>query len=86
MTIGIAVYTFGRLVLDQPWPPGFASLAILTMTGIILNAGFLGIIGEYLGRIYQQTKQRPLTLVEAVIPNPAQVGSTTEEPGITAPS
>ena len=78
MMIGIGVYTFGRLVLDQPWPPGFASLAILTMTGIILNAAFLGVIGEYLGRIYQQTKRRPLTLVEAVIPNPADRGRSDE--------
>jgi polyisoprenyl-phosphate glycosyltransferase len=69
MIIGIGVYTYGRLVLDQPWPTGFASLAILTMTGIILNAVFLGVIGEYLGRIYQQIKRRPLTLVEAEIPN-----------------
>ena len=69
MLIGIGVYAYGRLVLDQPWPTGFATLAILTMTGIILNALFLGVIGEYLGRIYQQVKRRPLTLVEAEIPN-----------------
>jgi glycosyltransferase involved in cell wall biosynthesis len=68
MLIGIGIYVFARLVLDQPWPAGFASLAILTMTGIILNALFLGVIGEYLGRIYQQVKRRPLTLVEAEIP------------------
>ena len=69
MLIGIGIYTYGRLVLDQPWPTGFATLAILTMTGIILNALFLGVIGEYLGRIYQQVKRRPVTLVEAEIPN-----------------
>lgn len=71
MLVGIGVYAFGRLVFDQPWPAGFASLAILTMTGIILNALFLGVIGEYLGRMYQQAKRRPITLVEAEIPNPA---------------
>ncbi len=72
MLIGIGVYAFGRLVLGQQWPAGFASLAILTMTGIIVNAIFLGVIGEYLGRIYQQVKRRPLTLVEAEIPSPLQ--------------
>jgi glycosyltransferase involved in cell wall biosynthesis len=71
MLVGIGVYAFGRIVLDEPWPAGFATLAILTMTGIILNAVFLGVIGEYLGRIYQQIKKRPITLVEAEIPNPA---------------
>ena len=69
MLIGIGVYTFARLVLHEPWPDGYASLAILTMTGITLNAVFLGVIGEYLGRIYQQVKRRPLTLVEAEIPS-----------------
>lgn len=69
MLIGIGIYLFAKLVLDQPWPAGFATLAILTMTGIILNALFLGVIGEYLGRIYQQVKRRPLTLVEAEIPS-----------------
>ena len=72
MLIGIGVYGFSRLVLDQSLPAGFTSLAILTMTGIILNAMFLGIIGEYLGRMYQQIKKRPITLVEAEIPNPAR--------------
>lgn len=69
MLIGIGIYTYGRLVLDQPWPTGFATLAILIMTGIILNALFLGVIGEYLARIFQQVKKRPITLVEAEIPS-----------------
>lgn len=70
MLIGIGVYTFSRLVLDRPLPTGFTSLAVLTMTGIVLNALFLGVIGEYLGRMYQQVKRRPITLVEQVIPAP----------------
>lgn len=71
MLIGIGVYLFARLILNQDWPAGFATLAILTMVGITLNAVFLGVIGEYLGRMYQQIKKRPLTLVEQEIPNPA---------------
>jgi dolichol-phosphate mannosyltransferase len=34
---------------------------------ISLNALFLGIIGEYLGRIYQQVKRRPVTVIEETI-------------------
>jgi len=71
MLMGIGVYLFARLILNQDWPAGFATLAILTMVGITLNAVFLGVIGEYLGRMYQQIKKRPLTLVEQEIPNPA---------------
>ena len=29
---------------------------------------FLGVIGEYLGRVFNETKQRPLYLVERYVP------------------
>lgn len=47
--------------------PGYASLmvTILCMGGIQLVS--LGIIGEYLGRVYRETKQRPLFIIEEVI-------------------
>jgi len=35
----------------------------LIMTSIILNALFLAIIGAYVGRIYQQVKRRPFTII-----------------------
>ncbi len=39
-------------------------LVILILGSLSLNALFLGIIGEYLGRIYRQVKKRPLTIIE----------------------
>ncbi|HBS34051.1 MAG TPA: glycosyltransferase, partial [Parvularcula sp.] len=61
----IFVYLMGRLLLGQDWPAGFATTTVLLLMSIMLNAMFLGIIGEYLGRIYMQSKKRPVPIIEA---------------------
>ena len=68
--LGLLFYAIGKYALGKEWPPGFATLAILILGSLSLNALFLGIIGEYLGRIYQQVKRRPLTIVERQIGAP----------------
>jgi glycosyltransferase involved in cell wall biosynthesis len=52
--------------------PGWASLmgVIILYNGIILF--ILGIIGEYIGRIFTQCKQRPLYIVESIISSDQQ--------------
>jgi dolichol-phosphate mannosyltransferase len=67
----IVGFLIGRVVLGKNWPPGFASIIILLLGSLSLNALFLGIIGEYLGRIYQQVKRRSLTVVERELNAPA---------------
>lgn len=62
--LGIVGYVAGKVVFRQDWPAGFATTTVLLLLGISLNALFLGIIGEYLGRIYLQVKRRPITVVE----------------------
>lgn len=57
-------YLAARLLFDARWPSGFATLSILILFGTALNALFLGIIGEYLGRIYVQLRLRPTTVIE----------------------
>ena len=61
-----SVYTlYARLILHQT-PVGFTSLMLFMafLTGVQLF--FLGIIGEYVGRIYQETKRRPLYVLGSV--------------------
>lgn len=65
--IGILVYTVGKLLFYKDWPAGFATTAVLILFSITLNSIFLGIIGEYLGRIYQQVKIKPLVVVETAL-------------------
>ena len=66
-------YLVGKLLFGQEWPPGFATLAILLLMSMTLNAMFLGILGEYIGRIFLQTKNINAPIVEAALnaPGPA---------------
>jgi dolichol-phosphate mannosyltransferase len=60
-------YLFARLIMGDDWPSGFATTSILLLFGTSLNAVFLGIIGEYVGRIYTQMRRRPTTVIETSI-------------------
>ena len=62
--IAIVGYIVAKVLLGSNWPPGFATLAALILLGISVNAMLLGIIGEYLGRMYQQMRNQPLSIVE----------------------
>ncbi|MEM1441921.1 MAG: glycosyltransferase family 2 protein [Verrucomicrobiota bacterium] len=64
--ISYAVYTFVKTLILGIDVPGYASLLVVTLTlgGLILIC--LGIIGEYLSRIYVEVKGRPLFLVRKV--------------------
>jgi glycosyltransferase involved in cell wall biosynthesis len=63
--LGIVGYSVARVALGAAWPAGFTTLAVLVLAGISVNALFLGVLGEYIGRIYRQVKKRPLVIVEA---------------------
>lgn len=64
--IGIGCYLGIKFYTHANWPAGFATLAALTLASISINAMLLGIIGEYLGRMYRQLKKQPLTIIEDV--------------------
>ena len=53
--------------LASSWPRGFATTTILLLLSMTLNAMFLGIVGEYVGRIFMQSKRRPATIVEETL-------------------
>jgi len=55
-------YVFAWVLAGKQWPAGFATTALLFSIG--LNGIFIGIVGEYVGRIYEQVRYRPTTIVE----------------------
>ncbi|MCR9191821.1 MAG: glycosyltransferase family 2 protein [Gammaproteobacteria bacterium] len=61
---GIAGYLIGKTLFGATWPAGFTTTTILILLSLFLNAMFLGIIGEYLARIYNQVRVRPLSIIE----------------------
>jgi dolichol-phosphate mannosyltransferase len=59
-----AAYVLGEVLMTGITSPGWPTLivAILFLGGMQLTA--LGIVGEYVGRIYMETKRRPLFVVQ----------------------
>ena len=71
ISTGLVLYFLGlyflSFVFDFPWPRGFKTTSVLILISIGLNALFLGVIGEYLGRIYRQIKREPLTIIDQTL-------------------
>lgn len=67
LSLFYAIYLILRTLIGGIDVPGYASLmvAILFMGGIQLIS--LGVLGEYIGRIYKETKRRPLYLLDGTL-------------------
>ncbi|WP_424940518.1 glycosyltransferase family 2 protein [Aliiroseovarius sp. S253] len=65
-------YILAKLVFGQDWPAGFATTTVLLLLSMTLNAMFLGIMGEYIGRIFMQSKDLHRPLIEAELNTPSE--------------
>jgi dolichol-phosphate mannosyltransferase len=56
-----------HFIFGTPLVQGWASLLVAVVAFGTMNLVCLGLIGEYIGRIYEQAKQRPLYLVRETV-------------------
>lgn len=84
-SVGAALYGIGiivgTMVLGNP-VPGYPSLLVVVLFLGGLQLLTLGIMGEYLGRVFNESKQRPLYFVREHIPAAAHDGHTEPSPPV----
>ena len=58
------LYYFLQSRVNPELPEGFTTTQVLILAGIGLNAFFLGIIGEYISRIYRLVRAEPNVIIQ----------------------
>jgi|SRR6056297_1757639 len=58
--------------------PGWTSLTIIVLLLGGVQMFTIGVIGEYLGRLYMQSKTRPLFIVEEIVRTPKSPSVSTD--------
>ncbi len=81
-----AIVTIVKTMVFGVDVPGYPSIIISVMLFAGVQLIVLGIIGEYLGRVYEEVKARPLYLVaeEIGVDAPTPIGRRHVRPGLTA--
>jgi len=64
--LAYATFIFGDVLLFGIAVPGYASLIMVMLFSTAANLVSLGMIGEYVSRLFVEAKQRPIYLVEGV--------------------
>ena len=59
----LATHLFIRIWNDDRATSEFTTLIVLALLGIGVNSLGIGVLGEYLGRTYAETKRRPLYVI-----------------------
>lgn len=62
--LAILYYLGLFLFLKQGMPGGFTTIVLLVLVSIGLNSFFLGLMGEYVGRVFNNTRGLPISIIE----------------------
>lgn len=85
LAFGYATFLIGRTLLLGVDVPGYASMmAVVLFLGGVQLIG-LGVIGEYLGRLFQEVKARPLYLIRCSYGLEDETGSVAVDPESIGP-
>lgn len=57
------IYAIGARIMGGATPPGWASLIVAMLFMGSIQLLMIGIVGEYVARTYEETKQRPLFVI-----------------------
>lgn len=66
LSLGYAVFIIVRTLVYGIDVPGYSSLLVAILFLGSLQLISIGVLGEYLGRVYLETKQRPLYLIRRI--------------------
>jgi dolichol-phosphate mannosyltransferase len=66
--VGAAVYLVGKATGAITFPAGLATLYVIVPLFFGITMAAIGVVGEYVGLIYEEVKQRPNFIVAQVLP------------------
>lgn len=65
--LAASIYAVLRAFYRPEWPAGFTTIVFFVLLSLGINSLFLGILGEYLGRLYRQRNSVERPIIEAEI-------------------
>lgn len=58
------IFLWAKVFMGAPFASGVAALSTITLFGFGINFIFLGVLGEYIGRIYMERESRHAAIIE----------------------
>ncbi len=76
LSVLFAAYSVAAKILLHRSPQGFTATIVLMTFLSGMNLFFMGLLGEYVGRVYEEVKRRPLYVIDTVVRSdpPAEAG------------
>jgi glycosyltransferase involved in cell wall biosynthesis len=86
LTGGLIIFYFVGSLIGAYSPQGFTTLVLLQLFAITMNAIFLAVLGEYIGRIFNNVRGHPVAIIEKTIEGGAEAPSDSFDPNATMKS